>query len=93
MTRVSTSHREQLREEFSKVPKHRFAQMVQRTFWGLLVAACGPALHLWIVDLPWWIIVGFVAVGMVTASGQLMMAPVRFVLASLKDLLATVRGK
>lgn len=93
MTDRLSGHREELREGWRQIPRQKIASMILRTIFGLGFAAAGPAIHLWVIDIPWWAVLGFVFVGAVTASGQLLMAPVRFAVAALKDLLAAVRSK
>jgi len=85
------THREALNARFQAIPPEKFARKLKRTGTGLVVAATGPLLKLFVVDtLPWTIIVAFVAIGFLTVSGELLMAPIRLAIATLRDLLAAL---
>ena len=85
------THRQVISTQIRAIPPEKFARKVKRTVTGLAVAAAGPGLKLLVVEtLPWPVVVAFVAIGFLTVSGEILLAPIRLAIASLRDLLGAL---
>lgn len=84
------THTETERRALSAIPRERLRLKIQRTLAGLGLIALGFAGHRYVGWHP-YVTAGFAVVGGVTASGELVLAPLRILVAMARDLIIAIR--
>lgn len=84
------SHTEIERRALREIPPERLRVKIQRTLAGLGLIALGFVGHRYVGWHP-YVTAAFAVVGGVTASGELVLAPLRILVAMARDLIIAVR--
>ena len=72
-------------KQMKAIPKEKWAAKVQRTLWGLFFIAMAVAIEVWRPEWPDLLSIILGVVGGVTAAGDIVLDPVRRLVAIAKD--------
>lgn len=96
MTDTQTkTHTEIVRAQMARIPPEKRSRMRWRTVWGGVIAVAGLSMGQgWIFPgLPMWVAFAVFGVGMLTASLQYLLHPLRLAISLLRDFVRAKRGE
>ena len=86
------THKRAVADKVNQIPRERLVKKITRTAFGIVLAGAGIAAQAWL-GWPWWIAAGCLAVGAHIVSAELVENAVRFVVATVKDVVPFLRAK
>lgn len=84
MTKGKT-HTQQVIAKFKEIPAEKRAGKIKSTLWGLVAILAAVAVKRFVPEAPWWVSVGLLCLGLLTASGEVLFYPAKRLVAMIRD--------
>ena len=86
------TYRAKVTAELKKIPPKKRKKKVRDTKWGVVCILLAALIAKFLPAWPWQVPVGFLAVGLLTASGEVLKNKVKWVIAAVRDLVNALKG-
>lgn len=79
------THKAKVTANLKAIPPEKLEKKKRHTFWGCVAVVCAALIAKFLPAAPWWVPVGFLCVGLVAASGEILLHPLKLLVAILRD--------
>lgn len=79
------THTQEVIAKFKKIPPEKRADKIKKTGWGIVAILAAIAVKKFIPEAPWWVPVGLLCIGLLTASGEVLFYPAKRLVALIRD--------